>query len=285
MPPKKHPRLKKGVDTQTFKKKATKQAQESKCKGDFEKCADRITVDGMDAFLIPKGTTLYHGTSISFPDKEMVNAPAYFATLESSAGYAFTSAHHDKKRSGGAMGKIITFKVQKPLILINITKRNLNHFIEQFGLEEWVATIMFRYKGEQLYRFSEAAVDETFTKWFCKKMSGKFDGWAHTIPNFHAEVILCNTDKIKRHSVEIRKDDKYNCFFEMKGSKLQKVFKSVVLSRQVRLARGITFLDPNDKRYASEKHYPRQKSDEDFIREASKVIDECSISSDWVYYV
>ena len=80
--------------------------------------------------LLPKGTTLYHGTGAEFPASEL-NMPAWFTTSNSVAKH-FQQWHS----SDEDVPRTIKYKITKPIRLPRIDdKQDMDDFCERFGID------------------------------------------------------------------------------------------------------------------------------------------------------
>lgn len=224
---------------------------------DFLKNGIRTVIRGYDVLVLPKGTTLWHGTSIKFPDKAIPRAPAYFSGPLEAQPYAFRF----KGVRGGAEGKIVTFKTKRAITLIEMTERSLAMLAKMDGFDRKEFKNAFSYGKQKLYRYSYIPRDNKLTEWICKQ-NGLFDGWTWTKggdeDGHHPEVVLCITKgNVTRSDIEYRFDPRYvDYLFKMKGSNLTAVYPRDSLGP----------IDQGDFTLFDEPRNKLQASDRAFIR-------------------
>jgi hypothetical protein len=244
-------------------KKTAKPKMEMEECDDFLKCSKKSVINGYDVLIIPKGTILYHGTSILFPDNTLPKSPAYLADLQSAQRYAFRG----EKFQGGD-GKIISFKTIKPITLLNITKKSLDKLskLEDFNFDNF--EYAFNYGAEELVRHSHDLYDTQVTKWLCEQ--NLFDGWCQHLPKFHPEILVCSIDKIVRYDVEYRFDGYYfNNLFKLKNNKLIDILKRDAIGKIHFSTKYTMFGEQNEDRTILKQ---KNKSDKEFVKQVNLAV-------------
>jgi hypothetical protein len=210
--------------------------------------------------IIPAGSIIWHGTKILFRDEDALRAPAFAASIQNAAKYAFNSEHWPAEQ-----GKIISFVTTRELVVLNMTATTLRK-LKTMTDDAEVQTIMdyaFEVKSNgTVKRTSQGRTDKDFTRWLCSAVQG-FDGWGtRSVRGFHAEVCLCKTDALNRYGVEIRTDESFEtCAVEIQNAKVIAVhkMKDLVDPDLLRWRNG-SLITPED-----DFQYQVQQSDRDYL--------------------
>lgn len=103
----------------------------------------KIRTESIDVLTIEPGTTLYHGTGTSFPDKNVpstrVGIPSFYGSFATAVQYAFGNKYK------GADGKVVAVQVLRKLQMWLPTPSNIALLLEQ--LDESLTTNQKRAKA------------------------------------------------------------------------------------------------------------------------------------------
>lgn len=197
---------------------------------DWIKVVRKTSDKNFDYWIIPGNTILYHGT-LDIEDDVLPETPTFYANLHIAAHYAFI-------RGGDANdGKVITVITTDDIKILNITPKTLTSLLQ---LKDAPVKYIRESFGtpNKIRRHSEAVPDYAIGEWLCDI---GFEGFGYPqLSHFHNEVMLCNTDKLKRYSLEYRfSPDNPECMFEVNDSQVRQAIPFITLP-----GREIKF-DPN----------------------------------------
>lgn len=182
---------------------------------DWTHCVTKKNINGWDTLIIPKGTLLFQGVGIRknylrsigrIPESYTDN---FFGNLAVASFYAFSS-----DIATGEYGKVLTFKVDKDIILFDadsvsnydkIYNSGISVPSSEIGNQDLIEYVFgYTPKGRTLKRYSHELIDLAFVDWFCKNFK-EFDGYAYlNLPGLTTEVFICDLSLLTVLDVEYR---------------------------------------------------------------------------------
>ncbi len=181
--------------------------------------------DDYDVIMVPKGTILYVGTSVKYPDDIIVSNSHYYSNLNTALHYAFSSDYQS-----GEFGKVILIELIEDIFLFDVSKpSNFKQLRSQFTVDKKVNSNPFNIAeiGDQIpmamenidvlkYSFGDGSqrcshyfIDIIFCLWFKKNI--KLNGWglknmtSWNSSNWHDEIMISDPQKyVKRMPFEYR---------------------------------------------------------------------------------
>lgn len=161
---------------------------------------------------IPEGAVLFRGVPATIKDTDngFVGNIGWFSDLKIAGIYAFRQdkvAGQQIQQADG--GKIISFKVKKPLRLFNLdncdTLKHLKSIIKDKTILEQLSYIYSCDLDNKATRQSIYGIDIKVAQYICEKT--RLDGWGYTTSTigFHPEIMVCDpSSKIERIPLEYR---------------------------------------------------------------------------------
>ena len=148
---------------------------------------DIIEIDENPYYILPKGTTIYHGSNTAVLNDQ----PTFFAF---------------NYKDASKYGQVKTFKTNRNLHLLALMELEVKHSFYKNADDEWKRKLraIFGTGDKEKYRYSKGKSDRQMMKYLCdntihknKKwdgyaMNSKYFGDEYAEEGFHAELVLCN---------------------------------------------------------------------------------------------
>lgn len=178
--------------------------QENKQRKDWKTVVEIGTKNGYDVYIIPKGTILYRGTSISVPHGNMKGGALFLGDFPLAAHYAYEN--NDVLRPSN--GKIVEYETLQDIEVLNMNSiTTLMELSKKYNTTRTKdilqKTFGFKSGKGKINRYSDYETDGQLAEWYCSTTGAA--GYAIIDPpGFHSEVMLCDQSLVRETGVEHR---------------------------------------------------------------------------------